>query len=165
MDERRFDELTKALIAAKPSRRAALRRLAGGALATVFGGFALEQASAQVGIEARTCDQLCNKNSDCNAGLQCGDDTGRCFAIPDSKEPCTGNGDCDLNFETCNRNERCINTLAPSDCDECEVSGDCEGTDKTCSNGRCFDRECTANSDCPHPNRQRCRQGRCVRRN
>ena len=53
MDDRRFDALTKALAAAKPSRREALRRLAGGALATVLGGIALEEASAQtVGTEA-----------------------------------------------------------------------------------------------------------------
>jgi hypothetical protein len=59
MDERRFDELTKALVAAKPSRREALRRLAGGALATVFAGLALEEASAQIGTEAfdATCEQ------------------------------------------------------------------------------------------------------------
>ncbi len=52
MDDRRFDELTKALVAAKPSRREALRRLAGGALAAVFGGLTLEGAAAQVGTEA-----------------------------------------------------------------------------------------------------------------
>lgn len=59
MDERRFDELTKALVTAKPSRREALRRLAGGALATVFGGLALEGASAEVDAEAYnlTCQQ------------------------------------------------------------------------------------------------------------
>jgi hypothetical protein len=166
MDDRRFDELTKALVAAKPSRREALRRLAGGALATVFAGVAFEGASAQrVGIAARTCGQRCESNGQCNAGLQCGETTRRCFAIPDSREPCTGNGDCDLNYETCNRNERCINTVAPSDCDECEKTGDCEGSDTICSNRRCIERECTVNSDCPHPNRQRCRQGRCVNRN
>jgi hypothetical protein len=63
MDQRRFDELTKALVAAKPSRREALRRLAGGALATVFGGLALEEASAQFGTEAfdLTCEQTGTK--------------------------------------------------------------------------------------------------------
>jgi len=166
LDEQRFDALTKVLGAAKPSRREALRRLAGGALAAVFGGLALEGASARrVGIEARTCGQRCDLDTQCNAGLQCGAATGRCFAIPDSRETCTGNGDCIENYETCNNNGRCINTVAPSDCDECEKTGDCEGTNKICSNGRCIVRECTVNSDCPHPNRQRCRQGRCVNRN
>jgi hypothetical protein len=59
MDERRFDELTRALVAATPSRRETLRRLTGGALAAIFGGLALDQASAgQVGTEAydSTCE-------------------------------------------------------------------------------------------------------------
>ena len=164
MDERRFDALTKALVAAKPSRREALRRLAGGALATVFGGVALEGASAQVGIEAKTCGQVCTAHTDCNAGLRCGEASDRCVAIPDSKDPCDSNGDCDLNYETCNRNEKCINTLAPSDCPECRENGDCAGTDEICSNGRCIDRECTDAADCGNPNRWRCRNGLCRRR-
>ena len=95
MDERRFDELTKSLVAAKPSRREALRRLAGGALATVFGGLALEGVSAQgVGTEARTCGQNCDKDSQCNAGLRCGEGSEECVAILSSKDSCTGNGGC-----------------------------------------------------------------------
>ena|ERR671910_2550821 len=162
MDERRFDELTKALVAAKPSRREALRRLAGGALAAVFGGVAVEEASAQrVGIELRTCDQRCNGDTECNAGLQCGVETGRCFAIPDSRDECRGNLDCTRDWETCNNNGRCVNTVAPSDCAECLRTGDCEGT-RICNNGRCIVPECTSNDDCRR--RQRCRQGRCVNR-
>ena len=98
MDERRFDELTKSLVAATPSRREALRRLAGGALATVFGGLALEEASAQrVGTEARTCGQVCGKDEPCNAGLRCGADSEECVAIPSSKTRCSDNGDCNRN--------------------------------------------------------------------
>ena len=163
MDDRRFDALTKALVAAKPSRREALRRLAGGALATMFGGVALEGASAQVGIEAKTCGQTCTADGDCNAGLRCGAASDECFAIPDSRDNCDNNGDCSRNFETCSDNGRCVNTLAPSGCNECDRSGDCEGADPICSNGRCIERECTDNSDCPR--RRRCRDGRCVRRN
>ena len=162
MDERRFDALTKALVGAKPSRREALRRLAGGALATVFGGVALEGASAQVGTEARTCGQRCDLDSQCNAGLQCGAASEECFAIPNSRDNCSGNGDCTRNFETCNNNGRCVNTVAPSDCDECSRNGDCEEAGRVCSNGRCIVAECTDNSDCSR--RKRCRQGRCVRR-
>jgi hypothetical protein len=136
MDERRFDALTKALVAAKPSRREALRRLAGGALATVFGGLALEEASAQVGIKLRTCGQPCNTDNQCNAGLRCGTASGECFAIASSKDRCTGNGECSKNFETCNQNkDRCINALAGRDCDECRRNGDCPGS-QNCNNKR-----------------------------
>src|SRR5919112_5185513 len=105
MDERRFDVLTKALVAAKPSRREALRRLASGALATIFGGVALEGASAQFGIEARTCGQRCNDDNECNAGLRC--TTGgseECLAIPSSGSNCNSNEGCTSKFETCNNN-------------------------------------------------------------
>jgi hypothetical protein len=165
MDDRRFDELTKALVAEKPSRRDALRRLAGGALAAVFGGVAIEGVSAQrVGIEARTCGQRCDTDAQCNAGLQCGEITGRCFAIPDSRNSCTGNGDCTRNFETCNNNDRCVNTVAPTDCDECSRTGDCEDAGRICSNGRCIIEECRDSGDCGRPDRWRCRNGRCIRR-
>jgi len=137
MDERRFDALTKALVAARPSRREALRRLAGGALATVFGGLALKEASAQVGIEARTCGQFCGGSGDCNAGLHCGAASGRCVAIPSSKSRCNGNGDCPRNYETCNSRGRCINTLA--DCEECRANGDCAAGQR-CRRGRCRNR-------------------------
>jgi hypothetical protein len=163
MDERRFDELTKALVAPKPSRREALRRLAGGVLATVFGGLALEEASAQVGIEARTCNQFCRGDAECNAGLQCGAVSEQCFAIPDSRTRCDGNGDCSRNFETCNRNNRCVNTLAPDGCDECRRHGDCEAAEARCVDGRCLEPECTVNDDCRRG--ERCNRDRqCVDR-
>lgn len=136
MDDRRFDELTKALVAAKPSRREALRRLAGGALATVFGGLALEEASAQVGIEARTCGQVCRRDADCNFGLRCGAASEECFALPSSRTRCTGNSDCPRRYETCNANDRCINTVAGRDCPECRRDRDCPG-DARCRDGRC----------------------------
>jgi Cys-rich repeat protein len=139
MDGPRFDELTKALGAAKPSRREALHRLAGGALATVFGGLALEEASAQVGTEARTCGQFCRRNGNCNAGLRCGARSEECFAIPSSRTRCSGNGDCRRNYETCNRNDRCVNTLAPRDCPECRRDGDCAEGER-CRQGRCRNR-------------------------
>jgi Cys-rich repeat protein len=163
MDERRFDQLTKSLVATKPSRREALRRFAGGALATVFGSLALEGASAQVGIEAKTCGQVCTDDGQCNAGLQCGAASEECFAIPDTRDNCDNNGDCTSTFETCSDNGKCVNTVAPSGCDECDRNGDCEDAGRICSNHRCIVPECTDNSDCPH--RRRCRNGRCVRRN
>ena len=71
MDGPRFDALTKTLVAARPSRREALRRLGVGALATGFGRFALVDAGARsVGTEAfdLTCEQpdtkfFCSKAS------------------------------------------------------------------------------------------------------
>jgi hypothetical protein len=138
LDERRFDALTKALVAAKPSRREALRRLAGGALATVFGGLALEQASAQVGIQRRACGQPCNGNGDCNAGLRCAARSEECLAIPSSGDRCTGNSDCSRNFETCNQNnDKCINTLAGRDCPECLHDRDCPSGQNCNNKGRC----------------------------
>src|SRR5215211_6241488 len=137
MDERRFDELTQALVAAKPSRREALRRLAGGALATVFGGVAFEGASAQrVGIELRACGQACTvAGSDCNAGLRCGTGSVKCVAIPASKQPCTGHGDCDLDYETCNNNDVCVNTVA--NCVQCHANSDCVEAGTKCIDGKC----------------------------
>ncbi len=140
MDERRFDALTKALVAATPSRREALRRLAGGALATVFGGLALEGASAQrVGPTALTCEKFCDRDADCNFGLRCGAATGRCFAVPDSKNRCNSDGNCPRT-ETCNSRGRCVNTLAPEDCPECRKSGDCPGDARCRDNGTCRNR-------------------------
>ena len=60
MYERRFDELTKAPVAARPSRREVLRRLARGVLADSLGGLAVEEVSAQdFGTDAfdLTCQQ------------------------------------------------------------------------------------------------------------
>jgi hypothetical protein len=162
MDERRFDELTKALSTAKPSRREAIRRLAGGAVATVFGGVALERASAQVSIEAKTCGQVCAVDGDCNAGLRCGETSEECFAITDSKQTCDNNGDCTKNFETCNNNDKCVNTVAPSDCRECRKDNDCEDATKICSNGSCVD-ECKDKSDCGK--NKKCKNGKCVKKN
>jgi hypothetical protein len=170
MDERRFDALTKALVAAKPSRREALRRLAGGALATVFGSLALKGTSAQgIGIQRRACGQRCDTNAECNAGLQCGAASEECFAIPSSKDNCSGNGDCDLDYETCNNNGRCVNTVAPKDCIECNKNGDCEvpvdpsDPRTVCKDHVCIERECSNNDDCSK--QKRCRDGVCVRKN
>jgi hypothetical protein len=162
MDERRFDALTKALVAAKPSRREALRRLAGGALATVFGSLALKGASAQdVGTAARTCGQGCNNDDECNAGLRC-TTTGseKCLAIPNSGDNCNSNEGCTSKFETCNNNGKCVNTVA--DCDECRENDDCEGTD-VCKDGSCRKRECEVNNDCGK--NKKCKNGKCVKKN
>jgi hypothetical protein len=160
MDDRRFDALTKALVTAKPSRREALRRLAGGALATVLGGVALKEASAQrVGIEAKTCGQVCTSDGQCNAGLRCGTTSDECFAIPNSKDPCDNNGECSRNFETCNNNGKCVNTVG--NCKECGKNGDCE-TGRICSNGSCI-KECKDNSDCGK--NKKCKNGKCVKKN
>jgi hypothetical protein len=163
MDERRFDELTKALVAAKPSRRVALRRLAGGALATVFGSVALKGAAARrVGIEAKSCGQVCDINSDCNVGLQWGEASLECFAIPDTRGKCDNNGDCGSRNETCN-NGKCVNTVAPSGCKECKKNNDCEESGTTCSNGSCIKSECTQSSDCGK--NKKCKNGKCVKKN
>ena len=161
MDERRFDELTKALVAAKPSRRAALRRLAGGGLATVFGALARTAAAANdVGIEARTCGQRCDSDSQCNAGLRCGEASEECFAIPGSRHNCSGNGDCAKPYETCNNNGKCVNTVG--DCEECRRNGDCKGAGAECNDGRCDVPQCVDNDDCGK--NKKCRKGECVRR-
>ena len=125
MDERRFDELTKALVAAKPSRRDALRRFAGGALAAVFGGFALEESSAQeVGTEAfnLVCKQegakfFCTEGTPANEVTTCKSLASGCVGArtkgggqacveppatggPSKKEKCKKGSDCGSG-ETC----------------------------------------------------------------
>ena len=124
MDDRRFDALTKALAAANPSRREALRRLAGGALATVFGGVALEGASAQVGTEAfnLVCRQegakfFCTEGTPANEVTTCKSLASGCVCArkkgggqvcvqqpstgcPTRRNKCRDAGDCDSG-ETC----------------------------------------------------------------
>jgi hypothetical protein len=125
MDDRRFDALTKALAATKPSRREALRRLAGGALATVFGGVALEEVSAQdVGIEAYNlvCKQegakfFCTEGTPANEVTTCKSLASGCVCArkkgggqvcvqqpstgcPTKRNKCRDAGDCDSG-ETC----------------------------------------------------------------
>jgi hypothetical protein len=161
MDDRRFDALTKALVAAKPSRRVALRRLAGGTLATVFGGVSLKGASARrVGIEAKTCGQVCDVDGDCNAGLRCGTASDECFAILDSRDDCDNNGDCSSHNETCSDNGKCVNTVG--DCRECRKDNDCDDATRViCSDGKCV--ECKKNNDCN--NDEKCKKNKCVKKN
>jgi hypothetical protein len=161
MDERRFDALTKALVAAKPSRRVALRRLASGALATVFGGVSLKEASARrVGIEAKTCGRVCDVDGDCNAGLRCGTASDECFAILDSRDDCDNDGDCSSRNETCSDNGKCVNTVG--DCRECRKDNDCDDATRViCSDGKCV--ECKKSNDCN--NGEKCKKDKCVKKN
>jgi hypothetical protein len=131
MDEQRFDALTKALVAAKPSRREALRRLAGGALATVFGGVSLEAASAKFGTEAfnETCvgqsNTLCKgatpgqcgrPNDGCICALPKDPDNGpQCVQQPDRVRCPSRRTDCRENRD-CETGESCI---LVSDCPRC----------------------------------------------
>ena len=143
MDDRRFDALTKALVAAKPSRREALRRLAG-ALATVFGGLAVEDASAQdFGAEAfdLTCQQTgvefyCTEGTPANEVTTCKSADSGCLCalkkgggVACVKQPSTG---------------------CPTKKNKCRKSGDC-GSGETCI---------LVSDCCPNnPNR-----GKCVKR-
>src|SRR5918997_22876 len=107
MDKNAFDAVVRGF-GSRQSRRSALMGLAAGFL----GLGAAKGTAAQFGAEALTCGQFCKGDAECNAGLRCGADSRRCFAIPDSKTRCNSNGDCPANYETCNNNDRCINTLA-----------------------------------------------------
>jgi hypothetical protein len=117
MDGPRFDALTKSLVAAKPSRREALRRLAGGAVAAVFGVHALEGASAQdVGTEAfnLTCRGTNPPNIYCQGGNpgDCGRPGSGCVC---GKEKRTGDavcveqpqGGCPAPRNSCQRSSDC----------------------------------------------------------
>ena len=132
MDRNAFDTLVRGF-GSRQSRRSALMGLAAG----LFGLGAAKGAAAQVGIAARTCGQFCRRDADCNFGLRCGAASEECFAIPSSKTRCTGNSDCPRRYETCNANERCINTLAGPDCPECRRNADCPGDARCRDNGTC----------------------------
>jgi hypothetical protein len=135
MDERRFDALTKALVAAKPSRREALRRLAGGTLATVFGGLALEEASAQFGTQAfnLTCRGDNPPETYCKGGRpgDCGREADGCVCAQEKrgKAVCVEQpvDDCPTRNEACRRTSDCGSgelCIRVSACD-CRHSGMC----------------------------------------
>ena len=142
MDERRFDELTKSLVAAKPSRREALRRLAGGALATVFGGLALEEATAQgVGTQAYnlTCRGTNPPEVYCKGGRpgDCGRPETGCVC---AKEKRTGDAVCVVQPAG----------GCPTNRNNCRESRDC-GSGEVCINlsGCCTDRRGKCAKKCP----------------
>jgi hypothetical protein len=139
MDGPRFDNLTKSLVAATPSRREALRRLVGGAVAAVFGGAVLNEAGAQVGTEAY--DLTCKQDGTryyCLAGTTpgnlstCRSDEGCICARRKGgggvciKEPSTG---CPTKRNKCRRGTDCTNTQAcivvPECCPNSPTRGKC----------------------------------------
>ena len=131
VDGRRFDDLTKNLVAATPSRRGVLRGLVGGALAAVFGGVTLERAMAQeVGTEAT--DLICeNQTVLCNAARRpafvCG--TGCACA-----RQTNGDKRCVQAQISCREQPRCRRNR---DCGRGEVCIEVEGcTDPECQKGR-----------------------------
>jgi Cys-rich repeat protein len=156
MDTRTFDALTRRF-GAQRNRRAALKAFAGGLVGLVIG----RDTSAQVGVEKQTCNQRCNSDGDCNAGLRCSrpsGSNGRCVRIADSEDTCTSNSECDRNFERCDNNRRrCVNDTYP-DCSACNIDSDCP-SGRVCRNNRCGD--CTRDRQCP--GREVCRNGRCER--
>ena len=135
MDGQRFDELTKTLATATPSRRRVVRAVLGGALGAAFGGAALKWTAAQdVSIEAT--DLICqNEPALCNEerrpAAECG--TGcRCARAVNGDKKCVfvGNATCN-NRERCRRNRDC----APGEvCVDIENCRDCAGRKP----GRCF---------------------------
>ena len=183
MDNKTFDALTRRF-GTQRNRRDAVKAFAVGLL----GLGVARDAGAQVTAERLTCNQRCNSDGDCNAGLRCsrhsGSD-GRCVRIADSEVSCTSNSQCDRDYERCDNNRRrCVNTLQTA-CNVCNVNDDCRSgevcrnntcgnctrdrqcpSNQVCRNGRCERggrNDCRRNSDCPR--RRRCRNGRCVRRN
>jgi hypothetical protein len=136
MDESRFDELTKVLGAATPSRREALRRLMGGALAAVFGGLALEEVAAQdFGTEAYdlTCrgnnrpDTYCKGARPGDCGLQadgcvCAEEKrGKAVCVEQPPGGCPGRRDDCKRSSDCRSGELCIRVSACG----CKRSGMC----------------------------------------
>ena len=136
MDGQRFDDLTKSLTGATPSRRRMLRCLAGGALAAVFGGRAL-QASAQVGTAD---DAVCERRQViCNAagepGFECAEGCICARNVNGQKQCVNGLGDTCRNRERCRRNNDC-----EGEGEVCiQVSG-CSGAACERGRGRCFTR-------------------------
>jgi hypothetical protein len=116
MDERRFDELTKTLVAGTPSRREALRRVMGGALAAVFGGVVLEEGAAQdVGTEAfnLTCRGNNPPNTFCRGARpgNCGRAASGCVCAEEKRGEAVcveqPSGECPNRRNSCRRSTDC----------------------------------------------------------
>lgn len=126
MDGERFDRWTKTLTTGTGSRRAALRLLAGGALAGILARLSLEEAAAGCG---KVGDKCGGDRGDCCTGARC--KNGRCR--------------CKRGWLDCDGNGRCENLRTnPSNCGGC-------GT--VCPSGSCINGACTCatagSSACP----------------
>ena len=137
MDGKRFDDLTKAMSGVRPSRRAMLRGLAGGALAGVLGGRALGASAQDVTIQG---DAICEgREVICSSaggpGFNCADGC-VCARNTNGEKQCV-----DGLADTCRGRTRCQRNR---DCDDGQVCirvAGCSGS--ACQRGRggrCFDR-------------------------
>lgn len=137
MDGQRFDDLTKALTRATPSRRGMLGGLLGGALTAIFGGRALNAAAQDVGIAS---DALCEgQQVICNGagvpGSQCADGCVCARNVNGEKQCVNGLGDTCRNRQRCDRNRDCRDRGQVC----IRVSG-CTGSECSRGRGRCFNR-------------------------
>ena len=96
MDGERFDAWTRTIGAARGPRRAALRLLAGGALAGLLGASARE-AAAQTAQACRERQQRCLSNRQCcplaGGAVRCGRIGGRCN-LPEKRCCAEAGGPC-----------------------------------------------------------------------
>ncbi len=136
MDGQRFDDLTKTLTGATPSRRRMLRGLAGGALAAVFGGRALDASAQFSPATAAICEgrkPICNEQG--KPGFVCAEGC-VCAKNRNGEKQCVKA----LN-DTCRNRERCRrNSDCSGDGEVCiDVTG-CSGSECDGAPGRCFKR-------------------------
>jgi len=137
VDGQRFDKLTKTLTGATPSRRGVLRGLAGGALAAVFGGRALDASAQFTDADDAVCE---GQQVICNAagvpGFTCAEGCVCARNVSGTKQCVNGLGDTCRNRKRCNRNKDCGSGRVCIRVSGCRGEACTSGRAK----GRCFNR-------------------------
>ena len=135
MDDRRFDDLARALATGPASRRGMLRLLGGGALAGLFAALRTEEAAAACRLVGQSCSRK-NPDKQCCAGARCvrAAGGGRVCECKPGRKDCDGNGRCETDILT-----------DPNNCGDCDnvcptvlkpVNGELVPTQK-CFHGAC----------------------------
>lgn len=168
MDQDRFDDLART-VAGSGTRRAMLRRLAGGALGALVAGLGLSEATAQEQTEAshrcRNVGGRCEQGDRCCAGAVCRG--GRCDCRGGRKRCgnrcirdtacCTGGRTGCATNQTC-INGACVSTICRPNCTDKQCGADgCGGSCGTCAVGRA----CSADGRCLPTCRPSCGRRQC----
>lgn len=147
MDGRRFDSLTRLLVAPSP-RRTILRRATGAALATALArfGHAAAQICGRVGAACRT-DANCCANSFCGVRDTCvcrsgfADEGGLCRGALQPGDPCTSTAQCSQTGGPTACGDNFLAEDGPKNC--CRPRGGaCSGVGQCCGSFRCSEGVC-----------------------
>jgi len=135
MDDRRFDDLARALAGVPTSRRSGLRWLIGAALGALGGAAPAGRAAAQA-IPCLGAGAKCRKPAACCSGIckkKRGAKSGKCFCLADGKA-CTATTAAKCCSGIC-QNDQCTNTCSPG-------TASCDGDPANC--------ETNTNTDLQH---------------